>query len=238
MLDASILQAALSAVQAICTWIEQLHAKQQKLIQLGQTVQALSLVLEPLQDQIPNMDLDKSVAVLLYDLLAILNGVKGHLSLWGGKSKKSKFVSVLGFLSPSTALGMLSDDEKRLSQWINIFMLSLQVAMLKKQVKAETQAAARSVDAISYAPSPSSSESTLVDYSGWMPSNDDVSSFWSKNVGEEASSTLDSANALDRVTHFGIESNSVVLQVHYRARSMDSAEVRRNIAQCDSVGAG
>ncbi len=178
--DPTILFTAISAVKAICTWIEQLHSKQQKIIQLGQTVQALSLVLEPFQHQIHNMDLDKSVIVLLYDLLGILNGVKGHLSLWGGKSKKSKFANVLGFLSPSIALGMLSDGEKRLSQWINLFTLSLQIAMLQKQVKAEAPRPAIASSGIS-----SVSEMTLVD--GWEPSNDDVSAFWSKNVGEEAS---------------------------------------------------
>jgi hypothetical protein len=185
MLDATILHTAISAVQAICTWIEQLHAKQQKIIQLGQTVQALSLALLPLH----SMDLENSVLVLLHDLLGILNGVKGHLSLWGGKSKKSKFVSVLGFLSPSIALGMLSDDEQRLTQWINIFMLSLQVAMLRKQLSAQPHAVPRSVGVIS---SDSSSERTAVavDYSSWTPVNDDVSSFWAKNVGEEASSTV------------------------------------------------
>ena len=187
MLDATILHTAVSAVQAIYTWIEQLHAKQQKIIQLGQTVQALSLALSPLH----SMDLENSVLVLLHDLLGILNDVKGHLSLWGGKSKKSKFVSVLGFLSPSIALGMLSDDEQRLAQWINIFMLSLQVTMLRKQLSAQPHAAStsRSVDVIS---SDSSSERTAVgvDYTGWTPVNDDVSSFWAKNVGEEASSTV------------------------------------------------
>ncbi|KAF8309861.1 hypothetical protein F5887DRAFT_1153834 [Amanita rubescens] len=176
--DTTILFTAISAVKAICTWIEQLHAKQQKIIQLGQTVQALSLVLEPFQYQIPNMDLHKSVIVLLYDLLEILNGVKGHLSLWGGKSKKSKFANVLGFLSPSIALGMLSDDEKRLSQWINLFMLSLQIAMLQKQVKAEAPGPAIASGGLS-----SVSETTLVE--GWEPLNNDVSSFWLKNVGDE-----------------------------------------------------
>ena len=173
---------AISPVQAVCTWVDQLHSEQQKIVQPGQTVQALSLVLEPLQHQIPNMNLDKSVIVLLHDLLEILNGVKGHLSLWGGKSKKSKFANVLGFLSPSIALGMLSDDEKRLSQWINLFMLSLQIAMLQKQVKAQAPgpAIASSSSGLS-----SVSETTLVE--GWEPSNDDVSSFWLKNVGDEAS---------------------------------------------------
>lgn len=182
--DATIIFTAISAVKAICTWIEQLHAKEQKIIELGQTVQALSLVLKPLQHQVPNMDLDKSVIVLLYDLLGILNGVKGHLSLWGGKSKKSKFTNVLGFLSPSIALGMLSDDEKRLSQWINLFMLSLQIAILQKQVKAEAHgpAIARSVMSDSES---CVSETTLV--KGWAPSNDDVSPLWSRNSGEEAS---------------------------------------------------
>ncbi|KAF8333285.1 hypothetical protein F5887DRAFT_1286409 [Amanita rubescens] len=124
------------------------------------------------------MNLDKSVIVLLYDLLGILNGVKGHLSLWGGKSKKSKFANVLGFLSHSIALGMLSDDDKRLSQWINLFMLSLQIAVLQKQVKAEVPGRATASSIMS-----DISETTLVE--GWAPSNDDVSSFWSKNVGEE-----------------------------------------------------
>ena len=200
MLEATIIHTAISAVQAICTWIEQLHAKQQKIIQLGQTVQALSLVLEPLQDHIPNMDLDKSVVILLHDLLGILNGVKGHLSLWGGKSKKSKFVSVLGFLSPSIALGMLSDDEQRLSQWISIFMLSLQVSMLRKQLNAQpAPAVSRSVDIISC--DSSGSGKTAVDYNGWTPLNDDVSSFWAKNVGEEASAVKSSVLVVMIVFH-------------------------------------
>ncbi|KAF8341018.1 hypothetical protein F5887DRAFT_1284130 [Amanita rubescens] len=134
--DITILFTAISAVQAVCTWVDQLYSKQQKIVQLGQTVQALSLVLEPLQHLIPKYESRQVRIVLLYDPLEILNGVKGHLSLWGGKSKKLKFAIVLGFLSPSITLGMLSSDEKRLSQWTNLFMLSLQIAMLQKQVKA------------------------------------------------------------------------------------------------------
>ena len=160
------------------------------------------------------MDLDKSVVVLLHNLLGILNGVKGHLSVWSGKAKKSKFVSVLGFLSPSIALGMLSDDEKRLAQWISIFMLSLQVAMLRKQLNAHPPAvpAPRSVG-------DSSSEKTVVEYSGWTPVNDDVASFWAKNVGEEASCRHWSSwpCLFDFFTDAGVEGAFVVCHVHRRA---------------------
>ncbi|KAF8631759.1 hypothetical protein AX15_002215 [Amanita polypyramis BW_CC] len=171
--DVTIFQATLAAVQAICTWISQLHAKQQKIRQLGQTVQALSMVLEPLRQPSPSLDLDRNVLALLYDLLEILNGVRDHLSLWGGKMKKSKFISVLGFLNPSIALGMLSDDEKKVSQWINLFMLSLQIAILRKQVGVQRM-------------EPRVSETMRLGES-WVLYNEDVSAFWSKQVGEEVS---------------------------------------------------
>ena len=66
---------------------------------------------------------------------------------------------------------MLLDNEKRLSQWINLF----QITMLKKQVKVEAPGPATTSSVIS-----GISETTLVE--GWVPRMmiDDVSSFWSK----------------------------------------------------------
>ncbi|KAK2462204.1 hypothetical protein APHAL10511_005792 [Amanita phalloides] len=184
-MDLTILHSTLTAVEFICTWIEQLHSKQQKIRQLGQSVQALSLVLEPLQQpsSSSSMDLDKNVVILLYDLVEILNGVKGHLTLWGGKTKtsKEKMVQLFGFLNPSFALGMISDDEKKLSQWINLFMLSLQIAMLKKQAKVDKVDKWGKVEKVAES---AISEKRTLD-GNWVPSNKDVSLFWSKSFGEE-----------------------------------------------------
>ncbi|KAK2462201.1 hypothetical protein APHAL10511_005789 [Amanita phalloides] len=167
---AVLLQGTLSTVYAISGWIEQSHAKREKLRQLNRTTQSLSMVLEPLQQPSEAGKLDKRVVALLYEVAEILNGIKEHLVLWGGKQKKSKLVNAISLLSPSVALGMLYDDEKRLAQWMNLFTLSLQVIALRKQVDEK-----QTIEA--------SAELTLD--ASWMPRNHDVLSFWSESFGED-----------------------------------------------------
>ncbi len=131
------------------------------------------MVLEPLQHSFESGTLDKTLVALLYDAAEILNGIKEHLALWNGKAKKLKLATAITLLSPSVALGMLYDDEKRLAQWINLFTLSLQIATLKEQAGKQTAAGA--------------GPKLTLDVS-WIPRNDDVSSFWIESFGEEVSS--------------------------------------------------
>ena len=168
-----ILQSTFATVQAICSWIEQSHAKQGKLRQLRQTVQSLTMVLEPLQHSFQSGTLDKTLVALLYDAAEILNGIKEHLTLWNGKAKKLKLATAITLLNPSVALGMLYDDEKRLAQWINLFTLSLQIATLKEQAGKQTAMAG-------------AGPKLTLDVS-WISRNDDVSSFWLESFGEEVS---------------------------------------------------
>ena len=165
-----ILQSTFATVKAICSWIEQSNAKQGKLRQLRQTVQSLTMVLEPLQLSFESGTLDKTLIALLYDAAEILNGIKEHLALWNGKAKKLKLATAITLLNPSVALGMLYDDEKRLVQWINLFTLSLQIATLKEQAGKQ-------------------SPKLTLDVSR-TPRNEDVSSFWMESFGEEVSSLI------------------------------------------------
>ncbi len=102
----------------------------------------------------------------------ILNGIKEHLELWNGKAKKLKLATVITLLSPSVALRMLHDDEKRLAQWINFFTLSLQIATLKELAGRQTAAGA---------------DPKLALDASWIQRNDDVSSFWLESFGEVVS---------------------------------------------------
>lgn len=172
---AFILQSTLSTVKAICSWIENSHAKQVKLRQLRQTVQSLTMVLDPLRHSFESGTLDKTLVALLYEAAEILNSIKEHLALWNGKTKKIKLVTAITLVNPSVALGMLHDDEKRLAQWINLFTLSLQIATLKERAGDQKQT--------DETPGP---ELTL-DMSWILPINEDVSSFWIDNFGEEVS---------------------------------------------------
>ena len=162
-------------MKAICSWIENSHAKQVKLRQLRQTVQSLTMVLDPLRHSFESGTLDKTLVALLYEAAEILNSIKEHLALWNGKTKKIKLVTAITLVNPSVALGMLHDDEKRLAQWINLFTLSLQIATLKERAGDQKQT--------DETPGP---ELTL-DMSWILPINEDVSSFWIGNFGEEVS---------------------------------------------------
>ncbi|KAF8631753.1 hypothetical protein AX15_002209 [Amanita polypyramis BW_CC] len=163
-----ILNTALASVRTLVTWIEQVQWKQKKLRQLKRTIGSLEMILEPLCEPSARETLDKSIAALLYDVAEILNGTKEHLSLCSGKTKMSKMMNVVSLLNPSIVLGMLYDDEKKLSQWISLFTLSLHIAALGERSGRPA------------GPSPQAISAT-----DWMPSNDDISSFWSTSFGEE-----------------------------------------------------
>ncbi|KAF8636074.1 hypothetical protein AX17_003781 [Amanita inopinata Kibby_2008] len=164
----AIIHTVLSTIQSVTTWIQQVRTKQEKVRHLERTMESLLMVLEPLRaspgpsSQPTAPILNRNILAQLYDLAEILNGVKEHIQLWGSNTKSSKFVNILGLLNPSIALGMLGDDESRITQWINLFTLSLQIVSLKKQMNVEV---------------------TL--NMTWMSNNGDVSQFWEKSFGDE-----------------------------------------------------
>lgn len=181
-----ILQSTLATVQGICSWIERSHSKQVKLRQLKQTIQSLTMVLDPLRPAFESGTLDKTLVALLYDAAEILNGIKEHLALWSGKTKKIKLVTAITMVYPSVALGMLHDDERRLAQWINLFTLSLQIVTLKEQAGSQKQ-------------TDETGPKLTLDTDWIIPGNEDVASFWTNSFGVEVSFLFSLGRGIDRI---------------------------------------
>ncbi|TFK22909.1 hypothetical protein FA15DRAFT_595244 [Coprinopsis marcescibilis] len=125
----SLLTNIISVARGIHSWLDQLQCKKDKLRQLQWRVKTLIDTLQPhldLQkhDKLPN---DGMIDIFL-ELAAILSSIRERLSVYRAKFRLSKFME---FINPAVLLSRLEDDEKRLSRWIELFSLRLQVNATK-----------------------------------------------------------------------------------------------------------
>lgn len=130
----SVVQAIFSTAVAIQKWIDLSNSRNSTIRELKTTVSRISSILSPLlpissQSQpstVVSPRLNPATISCLQDLGETLSRTREHLSLW--TDKRSKRVALLSFLSPSTVLDELQDDEKRISQRVSILAFALQVS--------------------------------------------------------------------------------------------------------------
>lgn len=125
----SIITAVISTAQAVHQWMEDLNAREPAINELNTTVSRIGLILSPLQSS-PTFRLTRDIGVTscLRDMGEVLSRSQEHLIVW--KDKRSKRVALLSFLSPSTILAELQNDERMLSQRMGLLAFALQVASL------------------------------------------------------------------------------------------------------------
>ncbi|PFH46970.1 hypothetical protein AMATHDRAFT_68635 [Amanita thiersii Skay4041] len=156
----SVLTTVLSTARSIHTWLDQVQSKKEKVERLKRTVTMLIMVLEPLRG--PDVHLDKGSVALFLDLAEILNSIRERLSLCSEGTLR--FAAVVQLINPSVILGALADDEKKLSMWMELFMLSLQINQMKQKLadrnEGEVQSPCKEV-----------------------PNNGDASLFWERSIG-------------------------------------------------------
>ncbi|KAI0311713.1 hypothetical protein OF83DRAFT_1149633 [Amylostereum chailletii] len=145
----SIVTSVISTAIAIRDWIDALKAKEKALHELNITVSRIAQILSPLQTpsstpspapSIVDVDpppyttsavatvwmADVSVTSCLQDMADILGHIHEHLEIWNGK--RSKYSSLLAFINPSSLLQKFRDDEKLLTQRMNVLSFALQFA--------------------------------------------------------------------------------------------------------------
>ncbi|TFK22905.1 hypothetical protein FA15DRAFT_671001 [Coprinopsis marcescibilis] len=129
--------------------IEDLNTKKEKLKQLRWRMEALLETLQPFvfgggggdKDSEglklgPKMNRDLAPSnssfrcnlhrytTLFLELAEILSGIRQHLSLY---SAKFRFGRLMEFVNPGVVVNSLEEDEKRLSRWMEMFVLRMQV---------------------------------------------------------------------------------------------------------------
>lgn len=170
----SVVQAIFSTAVAIQKWIDLSNSRNSTIRELKTTVSRISSILSPLlpissQSQpstVVSPRLNPATISCLQDLGETLSRTREHLSLW--TDKRSKRVALLSFLSPSTVLDELQDDEKRISQRVSILAFALQVSDMssRDQVGSVTD---RQPSTVSFLAS------------------EEVRKFWTQTIGNEVS---------------------------------------------------
>ncbi|EAU85703.2 hypothetical protein CC1G_12260 [Coprinopsis cinerea okayama7 len=127
--------------RGIHSLIDELKSKKEKLRQLQWRVKTLVETLQPLITSAPDSSSSSSpmISDLLFDSLSphgisdmflelaeILGNIRERIALVKDKDR-SKFGKIMEFVNPSVLLGRLEDDEKRLSRWIELFALRIQI---------------------------------------------------------------------------------------------------------------
>ncbi|THH13135.1 hypothetical protein EW146_g7054 [Bondarzewia mesenterica] len=133
----SIVSAVVSTALTIQQWIDQSKSRNTIIRELSTTVSRISTILSPLFASLPSNDstlvlvdaaahLDTTTLTCLQDMGEVLGRTQDHLSLWSDK-RRGKRATLLSFLSPSTVINELRDDEKILTQRLSLLSFALQV---------------------------------------------------------------------------------------------------------------
>ncbi|KAH6911766.1 hypothetical protein BKA70DRAFT_862528 [Coprinopsis sp. MPI-PUGE-AT-0042] len=118
------------AARGIHTFLDENRSKKEKFRQLKWRVLALIDILSPLagDDQhntLHHLQEGHQIGSILIELAEILSCIRERILAY---NDNSKFGSIMDFVNPTVLLGKLEDDEKRLSRWIELFILKLQIA--------------------------------------------------------------------------------------------------------------
>ncbi|KAH6907639.1 hypothetical protein BKA70DRAFT_1104481 [Coprinopsis sp. MPI-PUGE-AT-0042] len=116
--------------RGIHTFLDENRSKKEKFRQLKWRVLALIDILSPLAGDNQHTTLlylqeGHQIGSILIELAENLSCIRERILAY---NDNSKFGSIMDFVNPTVLLGKLEDDEKRLSRWIELFNLKLQIA--------------------------------------------------------------------------------------------------------------
>ncbi|KAH6907640.1 hypothetical protein BKA70DRAFT_360677 [Coprinopsis sp. MPI-PUGE-AT-0042] len=116
--------------RGIHTFLDETKSKKEKFRQLEWRVLSLIEILSPLASRnqskaLLHLQERYQIGIIFMELAEILGCIRERIL---AHNNHSGFGGIMDFVNPTVLLGKLEDDEKRLSRWIEIFGLHLQIA--------------------------------------------------------------------------------------------------------------